>query len=62
MSFDKVIIVFTLLFSCLLFTNCTSESAEELYVSNDAAAKIVYNSKLKTIIGNKCISCHDYHL
>ncbi|PHS07559.1 MAG: hypothetical protein COA88_08530 [Kordia sp.] len=62
MSFNKIIFFFSLSTLYLLINSCTSESAEELYVSNDATAKIVYNSKLKTIINNKCISCHDYHL
>ncbi|NQY28545.1 MAG: YceI family protein [Flavobacteriaceae bacterium] len=62
MSFNKIITFFLLPILCLLFINCTSESTEELYVRNDSAAKIEYNSRLKTIIGNKCISCHDYHL
>ncbi len=48
----------------LFFTivGCTSDSSESLYPTNDSAAKLLYDTSLKTVIDSKCISCHVYHL
>ncbi len=46
----------------LLLTGCVSENAEELFPTNDVAATAIYDSSLKSIIENKCINCHVYHL
>ena len=52
--------------SCLagivLLNGCTSDSADQLYPTNDDAALVIYDQQLKTIIEDKCISCHLYHL
>lgn len=50
----------------ILFTfviiGCTEDSAEKLYPTNDIEASAFYESNLKPIIQEKCISCHVYHL
>ena len=45
-----------------LLNGCTSDSADQLYPTNDEAAQVIYDQQLKTIIEDKCISCHLYHL
>lgn len=50
-----------LIFLCLLM-GCTSENAEDLYPTNDEVAQAFYENTLKSIIEEKCISCHIYHL
>ena len=51
-----------LFFSIWLITSCTSEQADTLYPTNDAAALEFYNNTLQPVIETKCISCHLYHL
>jgi len=46
----------------LAFGGCTSDRADELYAVNDEAAQRFYVSTLKSVVDNKCISCHTYHL
>ncbi|KAA1243541.1 hypothetical protein [Aquimarina sp. RZ0] len=48
----------------LFFTaiSCISESADNLFPTNDVEANIVYETELKSVIESKCISCHSYHL
>jgi len=61
MSFNQLRQIFLAALSFTLI-GCTSDSAENLYPTNDAEAKVYYNNTLKTIIDTKCISCHNYHL
>ena len=46
----------------VFFGSCTSTNVEELYQTNDQEARQIYNSELKEVIENKCISCHIFHL
>ncbi len=46
----------------VFFGSCTSTNVEELYQTSDQEARQIYNSELKEVIENKCISCHIFHL
>jgi len=52
---------FIVIFSTF-FSSCISENAEELFPTNDEAANAVYEESLKSILENKCINCHNFHL
>ncbi|KAA5825719.1 YceI family protein [Algibacter amylolyticus] len=60
MRYNRIVFLIAIVQLCL-FTSCTSNHADELYPSNDAEAKVYYETTLKSVIDNKCISCHLYH-
>lgn len=64
MLFNKLEYPHICLAICVLFlvTGCVSENAEELFSTNDAEATVIYDNSLKSILENKCINCHNYHL
>ncbi len=62
MLFDKRLIKLVGLLLVSILIGCTKDSAEKLYATNDAAAEVLYETSLKSIIEEKCISCHIYHL
>jgi len=49
-------------FSAIVIVSCITDSADVSYPANDEVAEAIYNSELQSIIENKCISCHIYHL
>ncbi len=51
-----------LLLSMTFIVGCESQSAEEVYETNDTEAEAFYNNSLKPVIDTQCISCHNYHL
>lgn len=61
MSYNSIIKI-VVSFTVLLIAGCKSESADLLYTTNDEEAKALYTSELQSIIEEKCISCHIYHL
>ncbi len=64
MLFNKLKYISISIKVCILFfvTGCISENAEELFPTNDAEATLIYENSLKSIIENKCINCHNFHL
>ncbi len=62
MSFNKKLIHAICILFVFITIGCTDDSAETLYPANDIAASAFYNSSLKPIIEEKCISCHIFHL
>lgn len=62
MLFNKKIISIIGILFTIIVTGCTEDSAEGLYPTNDAEASAFYESNLKPVIEEKCISCHVFHL
>lgn len=62
MSFNKRLIHTICILFVFITIGCTEDSAETLYPANDIEASAFYDSSLKPIIEEKCISCHIFHL